>query len=267
MRPRSQDLARLTMALRSPSARSRHLVPDPEGEVRQPARPLGGRQVDGAPSHRIPDEAIAPGADRRRARHIAPARNLGYGLFRATRLCFSSLAYVLGERGVLPPSAANAVEASRARSLLELMALLSFDHAYPAISPEDEAARSIARPRQPGQVLLMVRPFEALGRRPTREVMQELMLLLSQARAGRDRGLLRHSDVEEAIYLSRASTSSRPRPRRSLRRLGALRLERRSQPRPQAPSSPPSFCGSSATHRPPTSERRYGQRTCESSSR
>ena len=94
-----------------------------------------------------------------------------------------------------------AADIQRADTLLEVMGLADFRHAYPrelsgGMKQRVAIARALAnRPK----VLLMDEPFGALDAQ-TREEMQELMLLLQ--RHERPTVLFVTHDIEEAMYLS-----------------------------------------------------------------
>jgi NitT/TauT family transport system ATP-binding protein len=106
----------------------------------------------------------------------------------------------------------------RALSLLELMGLLDFQHAYPrelsgGMKQRVAIARALVnRPK----VLLMDEPFGALDAQ-TREEMQELALLLHAHE--RSTVLFVTHDVEEAIYLSSRVLVFSTRPGRIVRDL------------------------------------------------
>jgi len=106
----------------------------------------------------------------------------------------------------------------RAYSLLDLMGLQKFYHAYPReLSGGMKQRVAIARAltNQP-KVLLMDEPFGALDAQ-TREEMQELLLLLS--RHEKTTTLFVTHDVEEAIFLSTRILVFSGRPGRILREI------------------------------------------------
>ena len=109
-------------------------------------------------------------------------------------------------------------EVGRAYSLLDLMGLGEFHHAYPReLSGGMKQRVAIARAlTNKPKVLLMDEPFGALDAQ-TREEMQELLLLLS--RHERTTILFVTHDVEEAIFLSTRIMVFSARPGRIIREI------------------------------------------------